>query len=434
MVQGVNLFNFNIFEKKQNHHIAKITLYNQYISAVYKEALQVQKEEASTYGFLKGTAPLHYIESTYKPNILEHLKNLFFTHCIMNFLCQSLYINKVVLAGEPTLIDISLDPENDAEFVFGLWKITDKLDEKWKKINLRAPGRKNYKDIDRQVETFIKEEVKTEEFNNNTIVKGDWVGFDMQLVNSKQEPIIDGYKDNLWVKISNEEGDRELHELFLGKKVGDVFLTKNSFLQDYISNESNIKYAILVYIKAYVPHEHFSLDLFKNHFHLKSIKDIHSKFIEVFSFRNDLSQRRETIEATLKLLFKQYYIPLPQYLLERQKQIVLSAVHDNPDYHVYKSQRDFKDKIKLLAEKQLRETIIIDAIAYQEGISVNEKDILSYLNLMNRQRTREFIYFKIPSTRFNGQEVPLSSEILKQYCLREKTLNYIINYLTKKNR
>lgn len=433
MVQGVNLFTFNIFEKQENYpNILKITLNNESIIDLYKEAVAIQQELVSTYGFIKGQTPIDYIENNYKPNIIEHLKNLLFNHCVTNFLCQSIYQNKLILAGDPVLIDIEFDSKQNINFFFGIFSIQIKIDDKWKKVNLKAPSRKNYKDIDRQVETFIKEEVKQEYYDN--IERGDWVGFNTKILDKEKQPLIKGYQDFLWLKISNEEGDKELHELFLEKKIGDTFFTKNIFLQDYISSNCNIKYNLEINIKNYVPNNNFSLDLFKSHFQLKTAKDLHLKFIEIFSYRNDISQRRETIEATLKLLLKQYYIELPQHLIETQKKSVLASVHSNPDYNVYKSQSDFKEKVRLLAERQLKETIIIDAIAYQENISVNEKDILSYLNLMHRQRTREFIYFKIPQTRFNGQEVPMSCEILKLYCLREKTLNHIINYLTKKNR
>lgn len=433
MVQGGNLFTFTVFEKQENcPNILKVTVNNEHITDLYQEAILVQKDLISTYGFLMGQTPAYYIENNYKKNIIEHLKNLIFNHCAINFLCQVIYKNKLVLAGDPLLVDIEFDDNKDIHFFFSIWTVKTKIDDKWKKINLKAPSRKNYKDIDKQVESFIKEEVK-QDYKEN-IEKGDWVGFNTQILDSKNNPLIKDYKNFLWLKISHEEGDKELHELFLGKKIDDIFFTKNIFLQDYISNNCDIRYNIMIDIKDHIPNNNFSLDLFKSHFQLKTTKDLHLKFIEVFSYRNDISQRRETIEATLKLLLKQYYIQLPQYLIESQKKIVLSSVHNNPDYNVYKAQSDFKEKVKLLAERQLKESIIIDAIAYQENISVFQKDVLSYLNLMNRQRTREFIYFKIPQTRFNGQEIPISYENLKLYCLREKTLNYIINYLTKKNK
>ena len=77
--------------------------------------------------------------------------------------------------------------------------------------------------------------------------------------------------------------------------------------------------------------------------------------------------------------------------------MVLAAVQNNPDYHVYKAQADFKEKVKQLAEKQLKETIIVDAIAYQEGLSVSDEDVRAYLNFMKRPRMKEFVHFVLPS-------------------------------------
>jgi FKBP-type peptidyl-prolyl cis-trans isomerase (trigger factor) len=85
----------------------------------------------------------------------------------------------------------------------------------------------------------------------------------------------------------------------------------------------------------------------------------------------------------------------------------------------------------MLAEKQLKELAIIDTLAYKENISVTKDDIFGYINLMKRPRTREFIYFTLPTTKTYGQELPLSHETIRQQCLREKTLNYVIQRLIK---
>lgn len=435
MFQDVNLYKFDILEKDQNQYLAKVILSNKIIDSMYKEALILQSEIANTYGFAKGAIPIYYVEATYKSNILEHLKNLLFSHCVMNFLYQSFYDKKILTIGYPQLFDVELEPNKDAEYKFLICKPIESIDDKWKKVNLKIPGRKNYKDIDKQVENFIKEETENRNnCNSHAIEKGDWVGFYFQLLDYNKNPIISDYKELLWVKISSEEGDKDLQDLFLGKKIGEQFLTNSNFLQDYISNSSSIKYNILVDIKYIIPNSYFSFDLFKHHFQLKNIKDLHLKFIEIFSFRNDISQRREIIDAVLRLLLKYYHINVPNEILERQKEIVIESVHENPDYNVYRTQSDFKDKVRLLAEKQLKETAILDAISYKENININDKDILGYLNLINRQRTKEFLYFKIPSVKFNGQEIPISNFIVKQYCLREKTLNHIINYLIRKNK
>ena len=38
---------------------------------------------------------------------------------------------------------------------------------------------------------------------------------------------------------------------------------------------------------------------------------------------------------------------------------MLDAIQYNPDYHVYRVQKDFKDAVKDLAEKQAREEIFL---------------------------------------------------------------------------
>jgi len=433
VVKGEKFYNFDLIEKGQNQCMVSLTLPYQNINLIYKNAVLMHRSQASTYGFSQGSTPVSYIETTYRPNILEHIKDLLFIHCVMNLLCQSLYTNKIVVAGDPKLLDIVLDQEKGAQFLFSISKMHDIVDEKWKKINIKIAPRKNYKDIDKQVFHFLKEEADGKaNYKDNGISYGDWVFFTMELVDEAGNPTFSGYEDQLWVKISEEETDQDLHALFIGKKVGDIFITNSHYFQEYINNDFGLNYQFKIKITDFINNAYFCVNLFKKHFQLKVDKEIHQKLIEVFSFRNDISQRRETVENTLKSLVRQYYVTLPPHLLERQKQLVLADVHVNPDYYVYKSQSDFKDKIKMLAEKQLRETIIIDGISYQENIAITDQDVYSYLNLMQRARTRGLLYFKIPTTKFNSQEVPLPHEIIKQYCLREKTLNYVISYLTKK--
>jgi len=131
----------------------------------------------------------------------------------------------------------------------------------------------------------------------------------------------------------------------------------------------------------------------------------------------------------------------PSYLLACLKQAgypvayidadALDLIQENPDYQVYKMQEDFMEKIKMLAVKQIKESIFALQLALHEELTVTHEDIKTYLNLTKRQRTREFIHFQLPSTKSQGQEFPLSQSVIVQYCLREKALNYAIYYLTK---
>ncbi len=432
MMVGGN-FTFSVVEEKAHRRRATVGISREHVSALYNEAVLAQKNQAQTYGFLKGTTPIQYIEQNFRSNIVEHLKELLFTHCVIHFLYASLSENKIVVAGDPDLVDIRLQPEGDAEFVFSFLNVNLDGEARWKRLALRPIERQNYKDLDRMVQVFIKEEnEKRSGYVDNGIQVDDWVHFGISILNKDNKELINNYKSDLWIRIQGEEDDRDLHELFLGKRVGDVFTTQSVFLQEYISHTNDMNYTFLVEIKDCLPHVYFALDDFMHHFELKDDAELAAKLVEVFSMRNDISLRRETIEAVFKLLSKQHYFLLPGYLLERQRALVLQEVQDNPDYHVYKAQADFKERIKQLAEKQLKEAIIIDAIAYQEGLTATNDDVRAYLNLLKRPRMKSFVYFLIPMIKVQGQEVPLSTELIKRYCLREKTLNYVIKQLTKK--
>lgn len=151
----------------------------------------------------------------------------------------------------------------------------------------------------------------------------------------------------------------------------------------------------------------------------------------MFSYRNDLSQRRATAEAAIKLLLSKHRFDVPENLIAHQQKLVLVALQSNPDYHVYRTQKDFKLRVQQLAEKQSRECILLDQFAFHENLQVSHDDITYYLNLIKRPRTKEFVYFEPPVTKIHGQEIPISTEELKNTCLREKTLNHIIYHLTK---
>jgi len=259
------------------------------------------------------------------------------------------------------------------------------------------------------------------------------IGFAFHLPPYKKNshPLFNSHANILWIKVGDEEADLEAQTLFLGKKTGDTFTTQATFLQDYVHNTFDSLYTFTISIITHASNNHFSLESFKKHFNLKSAKDIHLKFIEIFSYRRDISQRRETVEAALKLLVTSHPFSIPDSLIQIHKKRVFEIIHLNPDYYVYKAQPDFQDKINLLAEKQLKEMAIIDSLAYNENIMIDNDDILNYVNLLKRPRTREFIYFDLPSTKIQGRETPISHDTIRQHCLREKTINYVIQCLTK---
>jgi FKBP-type peptidyl-prolyl cis-trans isomerase (trigger factor) len=413
---------------------ATIIVSKSLINSFFEETAITLKGNIQAYGFQQGDVPVEYIARQYKSNITEHLKEFFFKFGIVNFLFQEIRSQKLLVAGDPRLVDISLEHDNDARFIFELSVFPSIALNEWKYFPFKAPNRKNYKDLDRQVEAFVQEEQKNlEKYNaDHGITVGDWVNFDVSVVDKEHLFLDDRFVQNFWLKLGNEDVESHLRSLFLGKKKDDEFVVNNRGLQDYFSDQLRAFYNFKIKIVEVVSYSYFCFDQFKDHFRVKTNKDMHKKLIEVFSYRNDVSQRLAMVEEAFKLLLSRHRFFAPNHLILRQQKIILGAIQTNPDYNVYRKQKDFNFWIQQLAEKQVKETLLIDQLIYRENIVVTNEDIVNYLNLDKRPRMREFIYFSLPDFKHYGQEVPLATHELSRVCAREKAINHVIHYLTKK--
>lgn len=401
------------------------------VDTLYDAISYVQQKQVSVRGFENQSAPLGYIQEYYRAHLLEHVAEFLFKYCIINHLFDVLLKTKICCASEPRLYESVIEPHQDAQFTFEL-SIAHPIEFKeWKNFPFKAPKRKNYKDIDRQVELFLKEEVEQVAQSQDYICIGDWVKFDIALLDSHCKECLP-LSETVWLKIGNEFSDMSFQELLLGKKEGESFVANNTCLQEYFSHTIVPDYSFKITIKNIVSSSCFSLEDFKYHFKLRSAKDVHQKLIEIFSYRNDMSQRRGMVEEAFKLMVSKHHIQVPNYLILRQQKNILDALQRNPDYQVYKMEPSFKETVRLLATKQVKEMLLIDQLIFHEKIAINDQDIIAYLNCLKRPRTREFIYFMPPETKVDGQEQPIPEAFINRCCLREKALNHVIWHLTKR--
>lgn len=426
-----NCLHFEVKEATPNLAHATVTIPAPLVSTLFDQAAQSQINKTDIYGFPRGSTPVSYIKEHFKPKLTNHLQEFFFKYCVISFLYKNVNEQKLYLVGEPRLEDIYIEPGDNAKFHFNLSLIEPMAFCDWKLLPFKAPKRKNYKDIDRQVETFIKEEFETAKNAVDGITIGDWVFFEIRPVNKQNKPLLDDNGEQLWLRIGDEEADILLRELFIGKKAGDTFYTDHQSFQEYFSDELQTEYCFEVSIIDVVEYARFCFDEFKRHFRLKNNKEMHHKLIEIFSYRHDISQRRLMVEEVFKVLFAKHPFEVSNHFILRQEENVFKSVHGNPDYHVYKNERSFKDYVRKLAAKQVQEVILIDQLKHRENIQASDLDIRSYLNLAKRARTKEFIYFEAPESKINGQEIPMPSEILRHIVQREKTLNFVIYHLMR---
>ncbi|MCF7799962.1 hypothetical protein K9L05_02860 [Candidatus Babeliales bacterium] len=416
-------------------HLCKATIQvsNDFVKAVYKQTIELYRKKTFLHGLKSNNVPAEYLENNYKKEIENNLKNFLFKHTVLNFLLKQIRNKKIILTNYPRLADVKISAEKNAFFYFDL-SIADPIELKeWKNFIFRAPKRKRYKDADKQVDLFLKRESSLfKKLDYNTVEENDWVCFVATLLDENQKPILPDFKSSFWIKVNNKYLTKPFFMQLIGKKIGDSFITDDLPTQNDFSPDTEYeKYSFLIEIKMITKGSFFSLEAFKTMFQLKSKADIHKKLIEVFSYRNDISQRKSIIEELFHLLLSKHRFEIPKHFIIRREEDIILSLKKYPDYQVYKQQKDFLNQIEILAEKVLKEEIIIDQIAYQENLKIDHKDIQNYLYLFNNNRLKEFVYFKPFEDKIEESEHPLNKSSLEQAILREKTLNYIIHELTK---
>ncbi|MBU1008276.1 hypothetical protein KKA53_04340 [Candidatus Dependentiae bacterium] len=422
---------------------ATVVLSAKTIQAIYKQAAYLYAKSAQPQGLKNITLPLDFIEKELADRISCNVKNFALKHIVIDYLLNQISNKKISVANHPRLINMTCSPNVGGLYTFELSVASPIPLKEWKLFTFKSPKRKRYKDLDKQVDLFIKREHdKFKKQDQEVVENNDWVNFEATITDDCKKPILPHHGDstspqncihraNFWIKINVSHLEKPFHMNFIGKKAGDSFTTSEIPTDEEFYDTLTARCCFLITIKSLAKGSHLSVEAFRTIFKLKNKAETHNKLIEVFSYRNDISQRRSIVEEVFHLFFSKHRFEIPKHLTIRKQESLLDMLRKQPDYQVYKSQKDFHEKVATLAEKLLKEEVLIDQIAHKEGIKASSKDIRHYLTLFNNSRLREFVYFKPAFEPIEESDTPFPESALRQAVLREKTLNHIIYTLTR---
>ncbi len=415
-------------EKKSSH------VWNLLITVPAALSLHIKDHITSLYrnysvmpGMSCSTLPVTYTQHYFAHEIEQDTQQFLYDHFIEDSIHFFLQEQHISIVNWPRLQAITGDATNGYTFTIGLSRAPNLSLADWHTHTFIAPKRKNYTDLDIQVDSFIAT-LHTAKAEIATVEAGDWVNFSAQLRSPHiQSPLHS--VSTYWLRISTPTLATPALRQFLGTTKNASFSIPATALNTHNNLSTHSDYSFDITIKHIVKTNKLSLAQVQASLDATTRNELHNKLIEIFSFRSDVSLRKAIIEELFYSLFNAFRFDVPPHAITRRKELFLEIMHKNPENSVYTKQKQFATHLTLLAEARLKEEALIDAIAQQEHIQTTADDISHYLSLASHDRLKEFLYFTPLTEEALTTDRPFNEHILTQVVRREKTLNAIIQRL-----
>lgn len=372
--------------------------------------------------------PLTYTEHYFAQEIERDTQLFLQEHFIENNTQDFLKDNKITIVNWPRFHSVSGGAPQGYVFTIALSLAPTLSLQTWKAQSFSAPKRKNYTDLDAQVDSFMSTLRTTGAPEESCACPGDWVRFSATFRTPAGTAAVHTPM-HYWLRITSPVLTTPTMQPFLNAVPGATFMLPASALSSSQEIAGASEYSFQITIESIVKTEKLSLDQVKASLQAQDQQALHDKLIEVFSYRNDISLRKAIIEELFYSLFNAFRFEIAPHAVTRRKELLLFLMQQSPDNSVYTKHKNFAAHITMLAEAKLKEEALIDALAQEEEITITPKDIMEYLALASNERLKEFLYFSPLTEETLSAGHPCGEYILEQTVRREKTLNKIITQL-----
>ncbi len=379
-----------------------------------KEVKKVRKK-AKVKGFRKGKVPITLIKKMYGDSIRYEVLN----KLLNESLSKAIYDNKINYVGDPSIKDVS-EIEEDKEL-----KITAEFD------CIEEFEVENYKGIKVEIEKL---EVTDEIFDNalkNILSRftyfEDVEDEDAQIEEGDQvvadiEVNVDGEKDEELSKteavftIGENHYLPEFDNYFIGMTKNDETVASHEFHKDDEIVKGDFTIKVKWIKKPVVPEldEDFISQFGEEY---GSVEDFKSKIKEDLESNFKEQMKNDMVEQILEQLRKHHNFQFPEILIDKQVEFLKKKSNNKL---VNESDEDFEKRLRESAEKQIRNSIILEKIEKTENIKPSQEDI-------DKELQKLAIQFRVPFE--NIKEFYLKNNELSQELLNRVSNNKVFDFL-----
>ena len=177
------------------------------LTALIIEQTKMLFHQEVVAGLDQKNPPDGYLDEMYQTEIINKVKNYLFYHVVIDFLINEIFTRKILMTNYPRLTSVEMFDDKQINYHFDI-SIADHIELKeWKHFAFKPPKRKKYKDLDKQVISFIDAKLAHSPKKGSPVLieEGDWVLFDVDLINNQSKPVSHHFKNAFWLHIDQQE-------------------------------------------------------------------------------------------------------------------------------------------------------------------------------------------------------------------------------------
>jgi trigger factor len=348
------------------------------LDRIYREI----SKNASLPGFRTGKAPVELIKTKYKKEARdEAVKNL-----IANSFDKVIKESNMEMLGLPGISDLQFDEAKGMSY-----KAT---------VNIRPEVKlKSYKGLSlKKAKKEIKESDVDSEINalresNAKFLTKEKVASDGDYIICDADCAVEGAplekKKNVWLYVG--EGSFIPGKELQGLKSGDERDVEKTLPKSYSKKEvagkkANFHIKVKEVKEKILPelNDEFAATLGN----FKNMTELRETARKTMKKRNEIEERRDLENQSLSLLDKMAVFDAPQFMVDKQLEMLVNQTKEKlkrdqvSDEEIKSMEKDFRERLKKEATRQVRAYFILDKIAELENIKVDDKEIEDAFGIM----------------------------------------------------
>ena len=384
----------------------------------YNKILRSFANRAKIPGFRVGKAPLSIVERVYRDDIMEHLLD----HNLIPRLREEIE-KRAKPIRTPVLVKWDFDSKQGAKLIGEYEELPEFEVSDYKGLKIEIPKQTiKEEDVVKRTLEDIKNSNATAQRVEREIRPGDRVEVKIQLIDPVTRRRLPEERFAIIVSEEDDFGKR-----FLGRKKGERFSYEEEYPEDYpvkrIAGKKFIHEVEILDVLEIVYPE-IDDDLAKK-LGAENLEDLKKRLLELAKAELE-HQRKEQIEsAVLDALVEKNDVPAPEVLVNEAYKNLATAVlmeFASKGQRVSREKwKEISEKLKLDAEKRVKERLILLKIAEKEGIEVNREEVQEEIKKRAQSEGVSLREYRVKMEREG-----ITEEEIKENLLVRKALNLVV--------